>query len=255
MKYWIYRNKQMEGPFEVAELWKLDGFSLSSIVAREGEMEWVESQVFPEITQYAVFDKLATSAPQIIESGDTAALVRNWRQAVVQSNAPEAKPLPVAPTAVPAAPKARAPLGRKFRQFRALSMQFWKRTLIEPKKDKWVLLSLWTLFGALYFPRVDQVESLMFNMAAQPTLEAQPGRVRWFTQWRSRIRTPGNIKTGKSEVSAKKPADKIVDVEVVNLGGGTTLKTVVTLVERNGVKTYHTQRLIRTSPRGRFQPE
>ncbi|MEF3280305.1 MAG: hypothetical protein K6357_04995 [Elusimicrobiota bacterium] len=67
MKYWVYINEEIKGPFEIKELEKLEGFNNSTLVcpqttSEEDTKEWKEAASFPELA--AILSKTIGQSPE-----------------------------------------------------------------------------------------------------------------------------------------------------------------------------------------------
>src|SRR5579872_7247484 len=84
MKFRVYINNSMDGPFGVAELWQLPGFSLDVSVCPDGEFSWQPARQYPVITR---FTQQVTSGDydpdEILSDVPTKITSVNWRQAVI----------------------------------------------------------------------------------------------------------------------------------------------------------------------------
>ena len=95
MKFRVYINNSMDGPFGVAELWQLPGFSLDTSVCPDGEFSWQPAGQYPVITR---FSQQATSGDydpgQVVPDASTKIDHHNWREAVIGENIPETRSYP-----------------------------------------------------------------------------------------------------------------------------------------------------------------
>src|SRR5579872_2021682 len=110
MKFRVYINNSMDGPFGVAELWQLPGFSLDVSVCPDGEFSWQPARQYPVITRFVQQKTSGDYEPGPAATEDSTKITsENWRQAVIGGQVPETKAHTV-PTAPPAPPVVRLPV-------------------------------------------------------------------------------------------------------------------------------------------------
>src|SRR5580765_8960806 len=98
MKYWIFLNHQLQGPYDKKSLCELPEFRPELQVCPEGEDVWQPAKLYPDLI------------PPVIQTGDyksagpvTSRNVEHWKVAIVPSNVEEKKRIP-RPAAAAAAP-------------------------------------------------------------------------------------------------------------------------------------------------------
>src|SRR5579871_4258615 len=98
MKFRVFINNVMDGPYGVAELWQLPGFSLDSSVCPDGEFSWQPARQYPVITRYSQQSTSGDYDPgEMTAEGPAKITSQNWRQAVIGEGRTEVKPIPVVP--------------------------------------------------------------------------------------------------------------------------------------------------------------
>ena len=262
MKYWIFINHQLQGPYDNAKLRELPEFRLDSQVCLEGDDVWHSAKMFPELLNPVV-------PSTVIQSGDYAPgnpapgrRVEDWREAIIPTNFEEAKirvPNPTA-SAKPAA-MTRAPASSLLRAKSS------GRKLGEIGRSTWAMMALWTLFFGLYIPQSVQVDQIVDGLIANSYTTRMSNRMRGhrasgkekrLRRQKAKARLEAFLQATKAPSSKLykdlKSSESVMEEDSTDLGHGMELKTVVTLDEKNGQKTWKTHRYLRAKPGASYEP-
>jgi hypothetical protein len=252
-KFWVFRNHGIQGPFTVTELFKLEGFSLSATVSKEGEGEWRPAKEFSVI---ANFDPTV----EVVETGDYTygpRKITDWREAVVPVEV-EARPLftsmipshiramdaaiPVPET--PATPtttatvistattvieqtlsKASKPITRRARS----------------KRESLLLVALSAVFLGVYTPQTDQVNAMVDTWLDSRLTQPMLWKPKPIGQRRVRLPwlRPNAMAQKAGAAAVNQPT--VVDEMETPLLDGTVMKTVTTVVTKDGIRTTQTR--------------
>jgi len=248
MKYWIFLNHKLEGPFDKQTLLQIPEFTMESEVCLEGNDIWQAAKQFPDLTR-------ETPAPTIVLSGDyppdnpyVGKIVTDWREAIIPTDVKE-QPTRYTPPVL----MSRA----------AAQVQAPKQSSSSAKRagqSTWVMAGLWTVFFSLYLQNTDQLNRLEDGLIENAYSTTAPFRTLGHPREKnSRLSKGTHSRRGldpqrltKSTTKAN-PSQKVVEEDVTDLGQGVQMKTVVTYDEKDGKK-WETRRYLRYHPGDRFEP-
>jgi hypothetical protein len=89
-RFWVNLNGSIQGPMSMADLWELPGFSFDTPVCPEEATEWGPAKDQPAIVQFSFQSDSGDYDPLALESEEPKKFEsKNWRAAIIQSDAPE----------------------------------------------------------------------------------------------------------------------------------------------------------------------
>lgn len=259
MKFWIYSESVLRGPFTVVELAKQPGFTLNSLVCEQGEGAWQPAGDFSIIRR-------------VVESGDAMVedlsdpLVRvkipskNWREAIIATDTPDLAPRPV---------RFERPIEAPIPKFSPKKYRMKHLACSLSRQRKHLLLAMvGTLAFGVYYPQMDnimliyqglrtpdQIQGMEFGKRIRSGGAPHAGR-----PWKRVLSLP-SLGLGKAaaavsaaaSVSNAAPAvhsaaadtgQQTSEIASENLGNGWVLKTVVVTHDVNGSKVSETKSFV-----------
>lgn len=247
MKFRVYINNTMDGPFAVAELWQLPGFSLDCSVCPDGEFSWQPASQYPVITRFA---QQATSGdynpgevpPDAVEKITS----QNWRQAVIGEEVPEIKSAP-APSLTPSPVLPKKPL--KSSPEPLAKIKKLASSLGEHRRGILLLLLGFVSVG-VYYPETENLAEYLSDISVhQAAMETMGNRFRQLGSphagglWKhktNRYRPAPGDKVAPAVPTAP-PTPEVIEIGSEDLGNGMVSKTIVVTEIRDGVRVQQTK--------------
>ena len=262
MKYWILINHQLQGPFDKAYLRELPEFRLDSQVCIEGDDVWQAAKLLPDLTN-------PEASPPVLQSGDYRSVnpvagrrVEDWREAIIPTHFEEAKTrVSAPPPSGKTAPETASAAGSLSR------VRSSSRKLLEIGRSTRAMMALWTVFFGLYIPKTGQVDQIVDGLIANSYLISAPNRMlghrpgareKRLRSQKAKVRPGTSVKTTPRHAAKLYKdltrSESVMEEDSAYLGSGMEMKTVVTVEEKNGQKTWKTHRYLRAKPGAGYEP-
>jgi len=243
MKFRIYMNNALEGPFEVSELCELPGFGLSTSVCPDGECDWQPAAAYPLITRQ--MEKRLVSGDYSSEGIASFRLPevasQNWRAAIIPAHIPDRSS---SNSAIMTAPRTVSVSGSTASRSGGSkpgvfdSLQKW--LLRERKRVLFLILSVTAV--ATCMPQRDNVR-MIIDVFTNPDSSAMPlprhrakknaPHTGGFWKW---IKASRAAAASATRPTPSKPSEEITEIGSEELGDGTIKKVVVITREIDGTK-------------------
>jgi len=254
MKYWAFLNHQLIGPYDPGTLRQLPEFSPKMKICREGDDVWQEASLFPEITAPPGKRSIALSGDYLHE---------NRKITLTQSSSEPLKNVAPAPalktqtgTATPAADAPKPPAAPV------------KSKRNQPFRSASAMVSLWAVFFGLYIPQSEQVDWIIDGLVAQAYSSPMVLKIHAWNPGGKAKRKPHSFSLATVFTSTAsfghehiansykdlKKTETITEEDSTDLGNGMEMKTITTVDEVNGQKTWKTHRYLRSHPGAHFEP-
>ncbi len=247
MKFRIFVNNAIEGPYEVEEVRERAGFTLETTVCLDGESDWIPAHQFPVFTRPIRTLPSGDYSPILIETPSELVerQARNWRDAVIEGDIPVSYP----PEAVSRSKPISQPAVPKVETAKADAVANRQHSPDQKRKGIFLGVLSFIVIG-VYFPQTESIATIYSGFKpAGHSLETMG----------LRFRSGGGIahrgKAGR-QPSSVKPIQlgltpQMDEIASEDLGTGYLLKTVVITRIREGTKTQETKTMRVPKHRGR----
>ena len=238
----------MDGPFGVAELWQLPGFSLETSVCPDGEFSWQPAGQYPIITRFTQQITSGDYDPgEVLPDIPVKITSHNWRQAVIGEGAPEMKLPPPSPSLTPSQEASKGPLKHspeKFSKARKVA-----NGLSEYRRGILLILLGFVSVG-VYYPETENLTAFLADISMHDSaIMARGGRFRQIGSphaggaWKhktAQVSPSPTVKPAAAVHAAPLPPE-VVEIGSEDLGNGMVSKTIVVTEIRDGVRVQQTK--------------
>jgi hypothetical protein len=133
-------------------------------------------------------------------------------------------------------------------------------------RSTWAMLALWTVFFGLYIPKTGQLDQIVDGLIANSYSTAASNKMLGHRPGarEKRLRSQKAMARPETSAQAAPPASKlyknlkssesVMEEDSTDLGHGMEMKTVVTVDEEKGQKTWKTHRYLRAKPGAAYEP-